>query len=227
MLERIDKIRDKLSNLKKLDQNLEVFGAQKHRFELNKVKSEKELLAFEKEHNITLPQQYRAFLAHIGNGGAGPYLGLEPLDNGRFMDLDYKQNNDLIDLSKPFPHSENWNMQLGEYSEESEKEYSKKEEEYFDPKWVSGALRVSNFGCGVSLNIIVNGSEYGNIWVDDRCNDQGIYSEPLTEKEERVTFFNWYESWLDKQLKDLKEGNIVLGSDKKLNLMSKLRKWRS
>ena len=40
---------------------------------------------------IRLPDDYRQFLAMIGNGGAGPFYGLEPLSTfGR-------------DLSQPFP----------------------------------------------------------------------------------------------------------------------------
>ncbi len=81
---------------------------QVHKF--NSCKSEKELINFEKENKITLPLGYRTFLKQIGNGGAGPYYGLEPLESGREVDLDYKNGKDLLDLSKPFPYSESWNI---------------------------------------------------------------------------------------------------------------------
>jgi hypothetical protein len=46
---------------------------------------------FEMANRIRLPEDYRRFLSAVGNGGAEPFYGLEPLSNfGR-------------DLSKPFP----------------------------------------------------------------------------------------------------------------------------
>ncbi len=208
MTDQLNQIKEKLDRLKKLDRSLHAFGAEKHKYKLNKIKSERELTNFEKEHKITLPTGYREFIKQIGNGGAGPYFGLEPIENGIYADLDYKNADHLNDLSKPFPHTQHWNLDFGEVTSENEDEYfRKKDKEYFQNKWTNGILRVSNFGCGVSLNLVVNGKEYGNMWVDDRCNDQGIYPNPYFDTEGRVTFLNWYELWLDKELKERKAGN--------------------
>lgn len=201
--EQIERIIQKLDLLKSLDQNFEIFGSENHRYLLNKPKPESEILEFEKVNKIKLPGGYREFLRYVGNGGAGPYYGLEPLENGRYADLDYKNADDLINLSLPFPHSEHWNLDFGEINEENEKEYFRiKDEVYFDNKWANGLLRISNFGCGVSMNLVANGNEYGNIWVDDRCNDQGIYPDPYFEVTERLAFLDWYEIWLDKSIKE-------------------------
>src|SRR3989442_3475257 len=48
----------------------DLFGASRHHFILNPPLSEAEVLAFEKLHAITLPDDYRHFVSHIGNGGA-------------------------------------------------------------------------------------------------------------------------------------------------------------
>jgi hypothetical protein len=52
------------------------------------------------------------------------------------------------------------------------------------------------------MNLMVNGNEYGHIWFDDRCNDQGIYPDPYFEVKERLTFLDWYEIWLDRSVKE-------------------------
>lgn len=43
---------------------------------------------------------------------------------------------------------------------------------------------------------MVKGEEYGNIWIDDICNNQGL--APLqTKQKERVDFLEWYKEWLN------------------------------
>ena len=105
MKTQIDRIAAKLRRFEGLDTLPNVFGADKHEFKLNPKKTEEELLKFEKENQIQLPPAYRNFLLLIANGGLGPYYGLEPLENGKFIDLDSKDPEHLIDLSKPFPLS--------------------------------------------------------------------------------------------------------------------------
>ena len=77
--------------LRSVDRDFRVFGSEKHKYRLGPVLSESTLSDFESNHSVRLPEDYRRFLATIGNGGAGPFFGLEPL--GAFG----------RDLSKPFP----------------------------------------------------------------------------------------------------------------------------
>lgn len=47
---------------------------------LNPVAAESQVRAFEEQHQIELPIDYRFFLTRLGNGGPGPpHYGLEPL----------------------------------------------------------------------------------------------------------------------------------------------------
>jgi hypothetical protein len=97
--------------------------------------------------------------------------------------------------------TEAWNLKFEDMQEEQYHQI--KDEEYFDDKWTNGLLRISNFGCGVSMNLVANGSEYGNIWVDDRCNDGGIYPDQYFGNKGRIKFLPWYEAWLDKSLNEI------------------------
>jgi hypothetical protein len=92
----------------------ESFGANGHHFTLNPPLVETEVLAFERQHVITLPAAYRRFLIELGNGGAGPYYGVNPLGAmdgafggvapwGGFVGL----------LAEPFAFREAWNDLTG------------------------------------------------------------------------------------------------------------------
>lgn len=195
MENQILRIRSKLNQLKANDPAHLLFGASKHRYSLGHTITEAETATFENRHAIDLPPGYRRFLLELGNGGAGPYYGLETLQDSLYADLDYKIG--LIDPAKEFPFTAAWNI---DFSDKDEAEYTRLEDEYFDSKYSDGLLRLANFGCGVSINLVVNGREYGNIWVDDRCNDGGIYPEVQFTKGERIDFLTWYERWLDQSL---------------------------
>ena len=74
--------------------------------------------------------------------------------------------------------------------------FLKREQDYFKAKWANGLLRISNLVCRVFANLVVKGEEYGNIWIDDRCNDNGI--KPLkSSKNQRKGFLDRHEEWLD------------------------------
>lgn len=196
----ISKIIKKLESLKKKDTQFATFGSETHQYKLNETKSENELLEFEERYGIKLPGGYREFLKRVGNGGAGPYYGLEPLENSMSDDLDRPTDNEWIDPSKPFKFVEAWN-------ENEETDFN--EEEYFSKELMNGALKISNFGCGISLVLVVNGAEYGNIWVDDRGNDQGIYPDPYFKNNGRINFLDWYEYWLNTSLKEINIDKLV------------------
>lgn len=57
-----------LQRLRTVDRNYRVSGSEQHKYRLNPVLSESELVAFESAHRIKLPQDYRCFLAMAGLG---------------------------------------------------------------------------------------------------------------------------------------------------------------
>ena len=81
------------------------------------------------------------------------------------------------------------------------------EQDYYNEKHVFGSIRVCHYGCAIYYFLVVSGVEKGNIWVDDRANDQGIY--PLsTENNNRYNFTEWFNEWLNQSLIKLKINNI-------------------
>jgi hypothetical protein len=101
-----------------------------------------ELAAFESTNRIGLPNDYRQFLAMIGNGGAGPFYGLARLNAcGR-------------DLSRPFPLATMTDALADEELERLP----------YDCDEYLGMLEVCHQGCGVYSYLVVNGPAHGTIW---------------------------------------------------------------
>ena len=195
-------VKQSLSKLKALDKDYSVFGSSSHKYLFNAVLAESEIKTVENKYTIRLPEDYSRFLTEVGNGGAGPYYGLQTLEDSLFIDLDYKREHEFLNPSLPFLLTEKWNIEFtGDY--DNEQEHHVFEEEYFKETRVNGLLRICNFGCGVSLNLVVNGEEYGNIWVDDRGNNGGIYPDPYFGQSERTQFPDWYVLWLNKSLSEV------------------------
>jgi hypothetical protein len=138
MEEQLERIKNKLKQLKGLDRGCSLFGSSKHRYLLNPTIPIEKVRQFELKHQITLPADYVKFVTTIGNGGAGPFYGVEPLENSLFDDLDYKRPDSLLNPAMPFLHTEPWNLTFKQTVDEDENgdEYERQlevfEEIYFD-----------------------------------------------------------------------------------------------
>lgn len=130
-----------LHRLRAADTRFRVFGSQWHRYQLGPVLSEAKLAAFESANGIRLPEDYRGFLSEVGNGGAGPFYGLEPLDPfGR-------------DRSRPFPQ-----VAATDTLSAEESDRLRDRDEY------PGVLGFCHQGCAIYSYLVVNGPSYGTIW---------------------------------------------------------------
>jgi len=170
----------------------------------------------EAKYHCNFPEEYREFITQLGNGGAGPFYGLFPIEveDHNHGYCSWEEGGLINDLSKPFPFSAEWN--LGEEFWEAEPDPDENtpadiEEEMWE-KWESlleekywsimdGAIPICHQGCAVRNWLIVNGSEKGNVWVDYRGDHEGVM--PLTSTEgKRISFFEWYSEWLNKSLRE-------------------------
>ena len=201
--QRLEKILEKFYYLKSIDKEYKVFGSTSHKYEFRKPLKEGIISDFEKKYNVKIPYEYKLFLLEVGNGGAGPFYGIEPFENCLFSNLDYLNENYLLNPSIPFPYTDEWNIEFdNDYSDENEELIEEFENEYFDNKHITGLIRICNFGCGHYINLVVNGEEYSHIWSDDRSSDYGIYpfNYYSKNKKERLSFFDFYEQWIDQSL---------------------------
>lgn len=129
---------DLLDQLRSADATRRVFGSSVHGYRMGPVLSEADILSFESSNELRLPDDYRRFLAIVGNGGAGPFYGLEPLGTfGR-------------DLSKPFT--------LVRSTEDDPDETAP------DSELFGGVLDICHQGCGIFSYLVVNGPTFGTMW---------------------------------------------------------------
>jgi hypothetical protein len=145
---------------------------------MNPCMREAEVAAFEKRHQIVLPQDYRLFLLEVGNGGEGPpAYGLLRLGE---VPEDYDRSAGEVQdaINKPFPLSQAWVWE-GERADNAELR------EALD----QGILVLGTDGCALYWLLIVTGGERGQIWCKA---DVGI--QPCAPRRD---FLSWYEYWLE------------------------------
>lgn len=178
-----DQVYARLAIMTAADPECAAFGADHHRYELGSPLTEAEVVAFEQDHSVTLPDSYRRFLLEIGDGGAGPYYGLYRL-YGEGMRADDREDRTMPGhLATPFPHVDHWNaVTFGPDSVMDEFEYE-------EPKWSAGSLNIAHFGCGAFFRLVITGAARGQVWFDDRAADGGLTPGP--------DFHDWYLAWLE------------------------------
>jgi len=190
----------------------DIFGANGHHFTLNPPLPEADVLAFEQQHTIRLPTEYRRFLIEVGNGGAGPYYGVLPLGLMDGVRSDLEPWGDFVGtLAEPFTFREAWNDLTGRPEEDerdvNEDEYERRfnafDERYCSASLMNGAFPICHIGCALRIWLVVSGAEAGNVWHDHRADYDGI-APILTHAGDHATFGTWYMQWLDEALRTIR-----------------------
>jgi hypothetical protein len=138
-----------LTELRLADPDCSLFGADAHRYTLSAPLSESRVSAFEYLYRFRLPEDYRAFLCHAGDGGAGPYYGLLSL-------VRQLSTEEAVTLSTPFPHTA-----AHVSAEEAPVER------------LTGCLHLSHHGCGYFDLLVVTGAARGQMWTVDAGSERG------------------------------------------------------
>jgi hypothetical protein len=166
-----------------------MFGADSHRFRLGPPLPEHTVAAFERAHGVTLPADYRAFITRLGHGGpggspgAGPYYGLEPLDDWA-LGLSRAPGPDT--LATPF----------GALPGTEDPGFADRDGEPF-----TGTLTISHQGCGHYSLLVVTGPARGRVTAATvgLSPKEATYSDAPTGPTftDDPDFLAWYERWLD------------------------------
>lgn len=172
-------------------ENRQPFG-ESHKLTLRPPLTEAQVAAIEGRIRAALPEEYRAFVTRLGDGGAGPAYGVFRLEQA----LDHSKLDKVPDLlALPFPHQEAYNpdtdpVVLDLYNRVDRGEARENEADAQYDRQLAGALELCDEGCGHTHFLVFTGPARGTMWIDSRGADQGFL--PL-----RVTFLAWYERWVD------------------------------
>lgn len=193
----IQRIRKKLQQATTTDSNFRVFGAGSHKYKINAPVSYSEVDVFEQHYKIQLPECYKSFVLHIGNGGrsylgssAGPFFGVYPF--GKNLDdlIHGKVEQHLKKESILHPNicEIQWDKMIEPLYEDGITDTAY---EVLNGALYGGILPIGSQGCSFIHALVLNGRHKGKIVNLDR----GELSPPKFSEDSN--FLNWYERWLD------------------------------
>ncbi|KQB37340.1 SMI1/KNR4 family protein [Flavobacterium aquidurense] len=196
-LNQIERIKSKLIIAKKSDKNLKVFGADSHKYILGDTVTPTQILNFENEYEVKLPESYKAFLLHIGNGGisyansaAGPSYGIYPLGKNTNEFIDENTKVYLKEDCKIYPNMTNefWAHLIKNIEEDDD--ISNEDFNIELGKIFSGLLPIGSQGCSYCHALVLNGKFKGKVVNVDIDRQKPFFAF-------ESNFLDWYERWLD------------------------------
>ncbi|WP_278011393.1 SMI1/KNR4 family protein [Flavobacterium gyeonganense] len=156
---------------------------------------EENLIAFEAKFNVRIPEDYRFFLLNVSNGIVNKNKwGLNLVEKIDFVDFFYEDNE--YNPSIPFELTNKVVFGRGsDCKEVSPYPYEitfDQNYDIFEKGYSNGQIHIAGYGCGTSAFIVVNGSEYSNVWVDDFSSNNEVYPEyDFKSNRPRFSFTDW------------------------------------
>ncbi|WP_125717965.1 SMI1/KNR4 family protein [Flavobacterium ustbae] len=162
---------------------------------------EEDLKGFENKFKVTIPEDYRYFLLNVANGIVNKNKwGFNIIEEIDFKDFFYEENE--FNPSLPFELTD----KVVFSSTERKDSYPYKiiydvDDQIFDKGYSNGQIHIAGYGCGTSSFIVVNGSEYGNIWTDNFSSYSEVYPEyDLKKNKPRLSFAEWFLNEIDRHI---------------------------
>ncbi len=166
--------------------------------------AEDAIRSFEKKFGLTLPDDYRAFLLNLGDGGMGSGYGVLNLEDTTkdyvVPDLRFSADH----FSRPFLFSAAFGRKI-KGKKPPEIRGRKTDSDFFEKNsdlFTQGALVISDLGCLSEILLVVSGSEKGNVWEVDFGDYYSIYPFE-TPDGSRICFLELYLYWLKFEIEDL------------------------
>ena len=187
--------------------------------------NEEQLAGIEARYDVALPDEYRAFLKEIGNGGPGPYYGLLPFEKA--LDYDSRlwgKEAPASHLATPFPHTTSFNP-VSDHERAGERvdngEISEEEFARIVHSSTHGTLGLAHQGCAYYDILVITGPARGTVWVDGSDSGQGFH--PLG-----IGFLEWYQAWLDGKVETMWKPADFAGpqKSKRFGLFSLLKRTK-
>ncbi len=143
-----------LDELAAADPRCRRFGARHHRYRRAPPLGEDRVRVLEDELGLRLPDDYRAYVETIADGGVGPYHGLLPLDHP----VQRRCASGAFPLTAPLDGGPAPDRDRGDGG---------------DPLH-AGVVGLGHLGCGQLALLVVRGDAAGEVWLDAREADAGI-----------------------------------------------------
>ncbi|MHC6202564.1 SMI1/KNR4 family protein [Breznakiellaceae bacterium SP9] len=192
------RMKTKLKRAKAADPHLKVFGAERHRYNVNPPIPPAAVTAFEAEYKIQVPDGYKAFVTLFGNGGssyqgsaAGPFYGIFPFGQGLNLLANAREALTRACCIEPAMSDAYW-QEIIHIIEEKEENDAITDAEYEAEtvKIFGGLLPIGSQGCSYSHCLVLNGPHAGKVVnVSEELDKPRFTFEP--------DFLGWYERWLD------------------------------
>ena len=151
--------------------------------------AEPAVAAWEAEHGVVLPEDYRAFITRVAGSGTRPFHGLRELGvPDRDNDLSY------LDPGRPFPYT--FTRPLVCDPADEAPYWDALERGEADRGWIP----LCTEGCGMDTILVVAAADpevRGTVWYFDLANDCGILPMVHPTTRRPLRFLEWLELWLD------------------------------
>ncbi len=188
------------------DPNNAVHGAMRHKYHLNSPVTLADVLEFEQEFHVTIPEIFVRFLTEVGNGGAGVDYGFYSLETLRRENkhLKYPRDNDknIFDYDNL---KERWEELAHELDDALEACEEDSEIDKIYGKMYGGLLVIATNGCTFDHVLICEGKHTGMVGMID-----------WNSEEQSVPFFYGmdFETWICTYFKKIIQGDVTKGSPK-------------